>query len=169
MDDKKNPLFNQQWQSLTQFNLRRLHGGMARFTKATGIHDGEEKVAQACFEQNTSYNAAAGHMGHRSASRAGLHCCRWWSGREKRNIHMPIARSFNIRQCRLCWDGLRVSYLLSNTDPFPAEVRPIYWLPNWHFLSSLLFQLRDERFIIGPEKLANHQWNFQMCMLRPVS
>lgn len=33
---------------------------MARFTKATGIHDGEEKVAQTCFEQNTSYNAAAG-------------------------------------------------------------------------------------------------------------
>lgn len=39
---KKNPLFNQQWQSLTQIASRRLRGGgMARFTEAMGIHEKE--------------------------------------------------------------------------------------------------------------------------------
>lgn len=37
VDDKKNPLFNQQWQRLTQIAWRRLHGGVARFTEATGF------------------------------------------------------------------------------------------------------------------------------------
>lgn len=43
MDDKKNPLFNHQWQSLTQIASWRPHGGLFRFTEAKGIRDGEEK------------------------------------------------------------------------------------------------------------------------------
>lgn len=39
MDDKKNPLFNQQWQNLTQIVPGRLHGGLLSFTEAMGIHD----------------------------------------------------------------------------------------------------------------------------------
>lgn len=39
MDDKKNPLFNQQWQSLTQIVLGRLHGGLLSFTEAMGIQN----------------------------------------------------------------------------------------------------------------------------------
>lgn len=74
--------------------------------------------------------------------------------RVEKNLLVAIARGFNIRLCRVWWDGLRVSYLLSNTDPLPTEVWPIYWLPNSHFLSSLTVQLRDERFI-RPEKFSS--------------
>lgn len=64
----------------------------------------------------------------------------------KKTWLMAIARGFNIRLCGLWWDGLRVSYLLSNTDPLPTEVWPIYWLPNSDFLRSVRARLRNKRF-----------------------
>lgn len=50
MDDKKNPLFNQQWQSLTQIATGRLRGGLVRFTEATRIHEREEEDATGKFK-----------------------------------------------------------------------------------------------------------------------
>lgn len=47
---QKNPLFNQQWQSLTQIASGRLRGGLVRFTEATRIHEREEEGATGMFK-----------------------------------------------------------------------------------------------------------------------
>lgn len=151
---KKNPLFNQQWQSLTQIALRRQHGGLVRFTEAPGKHDGKKgkkkKVPQARL--GPKHDAAGCHTEHLSGCRAlsPLLQMAIWQG-EKKTWLIAIARGFNKRLCGLWWDGLRVSYLLSNTDPLPTEVWPIYWLPNSDFLRSVRARFRNKKFT-RPEK-----------------
>lgn len=56
----KNPLFNQQWQSLTQIASGRLRGGLVRFTEATRIHEREEEDATGMFKPK--HKPAGCHM-----------------------------------------------------------------------------------------------------------
>lgn len=138
MDDKKNPLFNQQWQSLTQIASGWLRGGLVRFTEATRIHEREEEDATGMFKPK--HKPAGCHI------KLTLDC--WASSPRVQEVMVKIkkhahgnSKRLNIRLCGVWWDGLRVAYLLSNTDPLPTEVWPIYWLQN----SSLMVTLKDER------------------------
>ena len=84
---------------------RRLPGGLVRF-EATGIHDGDEKVPQACVGQNEGHDSAGCYA-------EPVHCCRWRVGEKKkkkeRDMLVAIARRLNIRLCRLWRESLRVS------------------------------------------------------------
>lgn len=77
---KKNPLFNHQWQSLTQIARRRLHAGLGGLLRPQGFMIGREKVPHDYFQRNIcprmQWDAACGNVW---AAEPRFHCYRWWS------------------------------------------------------------------------------------------